>query len=171
MLDFRDSGLRTGCTPYMHLIGTHLGEQDKNEDLRAYDMQGVEKSNDLLSRLYFSSSNRAKNPLKTMIQSLYRRLEMNFANPEDRLAMNTYSLKGIWTDTDGEEDGDLMDDMSNSSLSSKQSDESSTDESECREKIDDELDDKDEDQVPFYVTQNSFTVNPAVNRWKSFKKR
>ncbi|CAF4535003.1 unnamed protein product, partial [Rotaria magnacalcarata] len=72
--DFRQSGLRTGCTPYMHLIGNHLAEQDENENLTAYDMQGVEKSNDLLSRLYFSSSNRAKTPLRTMMQSLYRRL-------------------------------------------------------------------------------------------------
>ena len=61
--DFRQSGLRTGCTPYMHLIGTHLAEQDENENLTAYDMQGVEKSNDLLSRLYFSSSNRTRTPL------------------------------------------------------------------------------------------------------------
>ena len=86
--DFRSSGLRAGCTSYLHLIGTRLAEQDNNEDLRSYDMQGVEKSNDLLSRLYFSSSNRARCPLRTMIQNLYRRLEMNFVDPKDRVAMN-----------------------------------------------------------------------------------
>jgi hypothetical protein len=168
--DFRHSGLRTGCTPYMHLIGIHLAEQDKNEDLRAYDMQGVEKSNDLLSRLYFSSSNRAKNPLKTMIQSLYRRLEMNFANPEDRLAMNRYSLKGTWTDSDSEEDVNLMDDFISYPLNSNQPDESSTDDSRCEEEFGNE-EDEDEDEAPSYVTQNSFTVSRAESRWKSLKKK
>ena len=100
--DFRQSGLRTGCTPYMHLIGTHLAEQDENENLTAYDMQGVEKSNDLLSRLYFSSSNRAKTPLRAMIQNLYRRLEMNFTEPIEREKMTRYALKGTFDETDSE---------------------------------------------------------------------
>ncbi|CAF4475372.1 unnamed protein product [Rotaria sp. Silwood2] len=167
--DFRLSGLRAGCTPYMHLIGTHLAEQDKNEDLRAYDMQGVEKSNDLLSRLYFSSSNRARNPLRTMIQNLYRRLEMNFADPKDRAAMNRYSLKGTWTTTDDEEDSNSIDEISTCSFSSIQSDESSVDDSEEQEE-NDELEDDDVDQAPYYVTQNSFAANRTKNRWKSFKK-
>ena len=155
----------------MHLIGTHLAEQDKNEVIRAYNMQGVKKSNDLLSRLYFSSSNRAKYPLRTMIQNLYRRLEMNFANPADRVAMNRYSLKRIWTDTDSEEDENIIDDFSSCPLNLNESDESPTDENECTEKIDSELDDEDEAQAPYYVTQNSFTTNRKQNRWKSFKKR
>ena len=67
--DYLHSGLRAVCTPYMHLIGTHLAEQDNNEHLPSYDMQGVEKSNDLLSRLYFSSSNRVKRPLRTMVSN------------------------------------------------------------------------------------------------------
>ncbi|CAM4933015.1 unnamed protein product [Rotaria socialis] len=172
--DFRHSGLRAGCTPYMHLIGTHLAEQDKAEDLRAYDMQGVEKSNDLLSRLYFSSSNRAKNPLRTMMQNLYRRLEMNFADPKDRVALNNYSLNGIWTDTDSEEDDNSVDEIFSCSSSSNQSDFSSVDDNqsdqdndhESSQESDDELDEEESDQAPYYIThaklKNTLTVVTKV---------
>ncbi|CAM4874374.1 unnamed protein product [Rotaria socialis] len=175
--DFRHSGLRAGCTPYMHLIGTYLAEQDKAEDLRAYDIQGVEKSNDLLSRLYFSSSNRAKNPLRTMMQNLYRRLEMNFADPKDRVALNNYSLNGIWTDTDTEEDDNSVDEIFSCSSSSNQSDFSSVDDNqsdqdndhESSQESDDELDEEESDQAPYYITQNNYSVKRKENRWKSFK--
>ena len=80
--DFLLSGLRTVCTPYMHLVGNHLAEQDEKENLSAYDMQGVEKSNDLLSRLYFSSSNKAKMPLRTMIQSFIQTVRDELCRPK-----------------------------------------------------------------------------------------
>jgi hypothetical protein len=122
-------------------------------------LQRVEKSNNLLSRLHFSSSNGAKNPLRTMIHSLYRQLGMNFADPKDRVAWNKYSRKGRWTDTDSEEDSNSIDGIFNYSLNSNQSDESSIDDSGCRQENDNEVDDEDVDQAPYYVTQNNFTVN------------
>ncbi|CAF5128183.1 unnamed protein product, partial [Rotaria socialis] len=59
-------------------------------------MQGVEKSNDLLSRLYFSSTNPAENPLLTMLQKLYRMLEMNFQDEKERDAMTTFARTGVY---------------------------------------------------------------------------
>ena len=72
--EFRQSGLRTTVTPYIHIIGNHLFEFNEFNDLGDYNMQGSEKNNDLLSRLYFSSTNPAKTPLLTMLQKLYRML-------------------------------------------------------------------------------------------------
>ena len=168
--DFRQSGLRTGCTPYMHLIGTHLVEQDKYEDLRAYDMQGVEKSNDLLSRLYFSSSNRAKTPLRTMIQNLYRRLEMNFTDPKDRVALLNYSLKGAWDETDDEEDTpDISELLSSITPNCNQLHLSSFDDCEGQNESDGELVEKNLDRAPDYVTRNNYAIRRTENRWKSFR--
>ncbi|CAF2107655.1 unnamed protein product [Rotaria magnacalcarata] len=167
--DFRQSGLRAGCTPYMHLIGNHLAEQDENENLTAYDMQGVEKSNDLLSRLYFSSSNRAKKPLRTMMQSLYRRLEMNFTDPNEREKMARYALKGTFDETDSEDDEHVIDTVSNHSVDLNHSNESPTDDSEIDESVV-ETDEESMDQAPSYVTQSYSRKNLSENRWKSFRK-
>ncbi|CAF3020524.1 unnamed protein product [Rotaria socialis] len=167
--DFRQSGLRTGCTPYMHLIGNHLAEQDENETLTAYDMQGVEKSNDLLSRLYFSSSNRAKMPLRTMMQSLYRRLEMNFTDPNERVEMTRYALNGTFDEVDNEEDENVTDFILKHSIELNNSNKCSTDDSEIEESVI-ETDDENRDQAPSYVTQSYFRINRRENRWKSFKK-
>lgn len=171
--DYRQSGLRTGCTPYMHLVGIHLAEQDEHENLTAYDMQGVEKSNDLLSRLYFSSSNRAKAPLRTMVQSLYRRLEMNFTDPSERIKMTRYALKGTFDESDSDEDEDSVAIVSNSSLDtnpSSQSSKSHTDESELEE-LDSTSEEEDLDHAPHYVAQSYSKTDPSTNRWKSFKKK
>ncbi|CAF2092780.1 unnamed protein product [Rotaria magnacalcarata] len=167
--DFRQSGLRTGCTPYMHLIGNHLAEQDENENLTAYDMQGVEKSNDLLSRLYFSSSNRAKTPLRTMMQSLYRRLEMNFTDPNERVEMARYALNGTFDEVDSEEDENVTDTVLNHSVELNKSNEFSTDDSDAEESVI-ETDDENLDQAPAYISQSYSRTNGCENRWKSFKK-
>ncbi|CAF4221972.1 unnamed protein product [Rotaria magnacalcarata] len=93
---FRASGLRTTVTPYIHIIGNHLFEFNQLNDLGDFNMQGVEKSNDLLSRLYFSSTNPAKYPLLTMLQKLYRMLEMNFENQNHRDAMAEFARTGVY---------------------------------------------------------------------------
>jgi len=84
---------------------------------------------------------------------------MNFADPNNPVAMNKYSRKGTWTDSDSEEDSNSIDGIFNYSLNSNQSDELSIDGSECRQENDNEVDDEDVDQAPYYVTQNNFTVN------------
>lgn len=89
--EFRKAGLRTTVTPYIHIIGNHLFEFDDLTNLSDYNMQGVEKNNDPLSRLYFSSTNPAKSPLRTMLQKLYRMLEMNFDEKDDM-------MNSVWTD-------------------------------------------------------------------------
>ena len=94
--EFRQSGLRTTVTPYIHIIGNHLFEFDEFNDLEDYNMQGVEKNNNLLSRLYFSSTNPAKNPLLTMLQKLYRMLEMNFQDEKERDAMDEFARTGVY---------------------------------------------------------------------------
>ena len=94
--EFRRSGLRMTVTPYIHIIGNHLFEFDEFHDLGDYNMQGVEKHNDVLSRLYFSSTNPAKNPLLTMLQKLYRMLEMNFQNEKERNAMAKFANTGVY---------------------------------------------------------------------------
>ncbi|CAF3024272.1 unnamed protein product, partial [Rotaria sp. Silwood2] len=94
--EFRQSGLRTTVTPYIHIIGNHLFEFDEFNDLGDYNMQGVEKSNDLLSKIYFSSTNPAKNPLLTMLQKLYRMLEMNFEEEAERNAMAEFARTGLY---------------------------------------------------------------------------
>ena len=97
---FRQSGLRTSVTPYIHIVGNHLFEFDEFNDLRDYKMEGVEKNNDLLSRLYFSSTNPSKNPLLTMLQKLYRMLEMNFQDEKEREAMVTFARTGVYDSID-----------------------------------------------------------------------
>ncbi|CAF1386849.1 unnamed protein product [Didymodactylos carnosus] len=46
---FNAACLRSNVTPYLHIVGNHLYEFDEKEDLGAFNMQGVEKGNDLLS--------------------------------------------------------------------------------------------------------------------------
>ena len=167
--DYLQSGLRTGCTPYMHLIGTHLAEQDENENLTAYDMQGFEKSNDLLSRLYFSSSNRTKTPLRIMIQNLYRRLEMNFTDPSERVKMTRYAVKGTLDETDSDEEDNIAHTLSKNSFDLGQSNECLTDDNEVDETFSVEDDEK-LDQAPSYATQNYLKTNGSENRWKSFRR-
>ncbi|CAF1482041.1 unnamed protein product [Rotaria sordida] len=94
--EFRQSGLRTTVTPYIHIIGNHLFEFDEFNDLGDYNMQGVEKNNDRLSNIYFSSTNPAKNPLLTMLQKLYRTLEMNFEEEAERDAMAEFARTGVY---------------------------------------------------------------------------
>ena len=170
--EFRVSGLRTVCTPYMHLIGTHLAEQDEKEHLPAYDMQGVEKSNDLLSRLYFSSSNRARNPLKTMVQNLYRRLEMNFVEPNERLAMGQYARNGTLSEVDIDEDEHDQTSVTPSS-DRQMSDTCPCDKSDGESDFFDdegERDEEDDDaQASSFWTQHRFQVKRGENRWRSFK--
>ena len=52
--EFRQSGLRTTVTPYLHIVGNDLHEFHEFNNLGDYNMQGVGKN--LLSRLYFSST-------------------------------------------------------------------------------------------------------------------
>jgi hypothetical protein len=59
-------------------------------------MQGVEKNNDLLSCLYFLSTNPAKNLLLTMLQKLYRMLEMKFQDEKEREAMAIFARTGVY---------------------------------------------------------------------------
>ena len=59
-------------------------------------MQGVQKNNDLLLRVYFSFSNPAKNLLLTMLQKLYRTLEMNFQDENERGAMAQFARTGVY---------------------------------------------------------------------------
>ncbi|CAF4905648.1 unnamed protein product, partial [Rotaria sp. Silwood1] len=94
--EFRQSGLRTTVTPYIHIIGNHLYEFDEFNNLGDYNMQGVEKNNNLLSRLYFSSTNPAKNPLLTMLQTSYRMLEMNFQDEKERNLMREFARMGVY---------------------------------------------------------------------------
>ncbi|CAF1544920.1 unnamed protein product, partial [Rotaria sp. Silwood1] len=94
--EFRQSGLRTTVTPYIHIIGNHLYEFDEFNNLGDYNMQGVEKNNNLLSRLYFSSTNPAKNPLLTMLQTSYRMLEMNFQDEKERNLMREFARTGVY---------------------------------------------------------------------------
>lgn len=102
--EFRQAGLRTTVTPYIHMIGNHLFEFDDLIDLGDYNMQGVEKNNDLLSRLYFSSTNPAKNPLRTMLQKLYRMLEMNFDDKSDMINFASVNIYDFPNDDDSRTD-------------------------------------------------------------------
>ena len=167
--EFRKSGLRTTVTPYIHIVGNHLFEFLENSDLSDYNMQGVEKSNDLLSRLYFSSTNPAKNPLLTMLQKLYRMLEMNFQSESERqdaLAFCATDVYEYYDDdqeicrssrNDNEKNGDDMINL-NTSLSS--------DETE-----DDAQMDSDDSFTWAPERRIASSLPPrSENRFKSFKK-
>lgn len=134
--EFRQSGLRTTVTPYIHIVGNHLHEFHEFNNLGDYNMQGVEKNNDLLSRLYFSSANPAKNPLLTMMQKLYRMLEMNFQDEKERNLMREFARTGVYDfveedRSESESDSDLKDD----SLSSRDK----VDDSETEDASDEDL--------------------------------
>ena len=119
--EFRQSGLRTTVTPYIHTIGNHLFEFDEFKNLSDFNMQGVEKNNDMLSRLYFSSTNLSKNPLLTMMQKLYRMLEMNFENEDERRMMSNFAHTGVYEFD--EEDDDQSSNHSDAHVPSRVSDE------------------------------------------------
>lgn len=167
----RQSGLRTECTPYMHIIGTYLAEQDENENLPAFDMQGVEKSDDLLSRLYFSSSNRARNPLRSMIQNLYRRLQMNFTEPSEREAMRRFALTRTFNDIESDNGSDLVDSTANRTPDSSHSETNLSDSNRTDDESSFANDGQGLNQAPPYFAQNNFSVNRSKNRWRSFRQK
>ncbi|CAF2994797.1 unnamed protein product [Rotaria sp. Silwood2] len=168
--EFLRSGLRTVCIPYMHLIGNHLAEQDENENLTTYDTQGVEKSNDLLSRLYFSSSNKAKTPLRTMIQSLYRRLEINFTDPKDRITMTKYALECTSNENDSEDECDVSNNnFSHLNESNSDNCDSSDEISSSFNEVDSMEEESNQDLMPRYLTCQTIAVHRGEMRWKSFK--
>ncbi|CAF4781165.1 unnamed protein product [Rotaria socialis] len=163
--EFRQSGLRTTVTPYIHIIGNHLFEFHELNDLRDYNMQGVEKSNDLLSRLYFSSTNPAKNPLLTMLQKLYRMLEMNFQDEKERDAMTTFARTGVYDFVEDLSECESNTDHQNVSGSSEE--DSVESESESEEQIDshiteDEEEHEDEielEEPPVWAPEKRFYMN------------
>ncbi|CAF1999488.1 unnamed protein product [Rotaria magnacalcarata] len=177
--EFRQSGLRTTVTPYIHIIGNHLFEFHELNDLRDYNMQGVEKSNDLLSRLYFSSTNPAKNPLLTMLQKLYRMLEMNFQDEEEREAMTTFALTGVYDFVEDLSECESNTDHQNVSSSSEE--DSIESENESEEQIDshvteDEEEREDEielEEPPVWAPEKRFCtkfLSRSENRFKSFRR-
>ena len=104
-----------------------------------------------------------------MMQSLYRRLEMNFTDPNEREKMARYALKGTFDETDSEDDEHIIDTVSNHSVDLNHSEESPTDDSEIDESVV-ETDEESMDQAPSYVTQSYSRKNLSENRWKSFRK-
>lgn len=179
--EFRQSGLRTTVTPYIHIIGNHLFEFDEFNKLGDYNMQGVEKNNDLLSRLYFSSTNPAKNPLLTMLQKLYRMLEMNFQDEKEREAMARFACTGVYDFV--EEDLSESESESQSKDNSCSFDEEDDDQSESeskenfdtsKEDISVEVDDEvDLEESMVWAPEKRFPVKPVArsqDRFKSFRK-
>ncbi|CAF1129652.1 unnamed protein product [Didymodactylos carnosus] len=167
-----ESGLRSKITPYMHIIGNHLFQFDELEDLGAFDMQGVEKGNDLLSRLYFSSSNPAKTPLKTMMLHLYRLLEMNFENPRERDAIARFAETKVY-DLDENEvffsSDDLQDQFDRNSLY-MQSDLAESSETENPEEPGDIEDNFSEEQEIGCSLKYSYVIPKRTEkRFKSFR--
>ena len=171
--EFRRSGLRTTVTPYIHTIGNHLFEFDEFNDLGDYNMQGVEKSNDLLSRLYFSSTNLAKNPLLTVVQKLYRMLEMNFENERDREAMAKFARNGVYDFVDDESDPASSPSDAHVPLRTDAEDETDDEIAIQSEKSDDEADqDTDSEESSVWAPEKRFPLAPpprSENRFKSFR--
>ncbi|CAF1374047.1 unnamed protein product [Didymodactylos carnosus] len=165
--EFRQSGLRTTVTPYVHIVGNHLFQFDELEDLRAFNMQGVEKGNDVLSRLYFSSTNPAKNPLLTMMQKLFRMLEMNFQNESERIAMATFAQTGVYDfdDIDDENATLLHSESESSGVSSRRK---SFDEMDSEEESETALQEDDE-ELGGFLSSFTPTIVRSENRFKSFK--
>ena len=177
--EFRKSGLRTTVTPYIHIVGNHLHEFDEFNNLGDYNMQGVEKNNDLLSRLYFSSTNPAKNPLLTMIQKLYRMLEMNFENEQERDAMREFARTGVY---DFVEDSTKSEENSEDHFLSRQDEVDDTEHAEESEEEFDshtrDVEEEDDDETeldksivwePEKRFNNTF-LRRSENRFKSFRR-
>ncbi|CAF1658774.1 unnamed protein product, partial [Rotaria magnacalcarata] len=177
--EFRQSGLRTTVTPYIHIIGNHLFEFHEFNNLGDYNMQGVEKNNDLLSRLYFSSTNPAKNPLLTMLQKLYRMLEMNFQDERERDAMAEFARTGVYDFV--EEDLSESESHSEDYNLFRDSEEDAESETESEEQVGssiEEVEDEDEDereseQSTIWAPEKRFNISPtprSQNRFKSFRR-
>ncbi|CAF4611882.1 unnamed protein product, partial [Rotaria socialis] len=178
--EFRRSGLRTTVTPYIHIvIGNHLFEFHEFNNLGDYNMLGVEKNNDLLSRLYFSSTNSAKNPLLTMLQKLYRMLEMNFQDERERDAMAEFARTGVYDFV--EEDISESISLSKDHALFHDNEEDAESEAESEEQVGssiEEVEDEDEDErelekLRIWAPEKRFNILPAPrsqNRFKSFRK-
>ncbi len=139
-------------------------------------MQGVEKNNDLLSRLYFSSTNPAKNPLLKMLQRLYRVLEMNFQDEKEREAMTTFARTGVYDFVEedlGEGESD-MEDCDTYLRNDEKEDGENEDESE--EQIDSSVvgnEEEDEAESLLWAPEKRFNITPISrpeNRFKSFRR-
>jgi len=191
---FRASNLRTTVTPYIHIVGNHLFEFDEFNDLGDYNMQGVEKNNDLLSRLYFSSTNPAKNPLLTMVQKLFRILEMNFQDEKERNQMRQFARTGVYDfveEDDSESDSEseipnhslISHDKAHDSDIEDESDDDIDFDSHARVDDDDdgndnddeakEEDERENDVSTAWEPEKRFNITPAPrseNRFKSFRK-
>jgi hypothetical protein len=174
--EFRQSGLRTTVTPYIHIIGNHLFEFHEFNDLGDYNMQGVEKNNDLLSRLYFSSTNPAKNPLLTMLQKLYRMLEMNFQDEKEREAMSTFARTGVYDfveDNSSEDESDA--EVRDIHLRNDEK-EDGENEDESEEQVDSSsvirTEEEDETESLVWAPEKRFNIIPtrSENRFKSFRR-
>ncbi|CAF5150275.1 unnamed protein product [Rotaria sp. Silwood1] len=179
--EFRQSGLRTTVTPYIHIIGNHLFEFDEFNNLEDYNMQGVEKNNDVLSNLYFSSTNPSKNPLLTMLQKLYRMLEMNFQDPGEREAMSMFAHTGVYdfveedlTDFDSYTEDHISfhagKTPSNDEAGSEKEDDLSTEEIENTDEIEDE---KELEESMIWAPEKRILNKPlprSENRFKSFRR-
>ncbi|CAF4025067.1 unnamed protein product, partial [Rotaria sp. Silwood1] len=105
-----------------------------------------------------------------MIQTLYRRLEMNFADPSDRVVMGRYARTEALSEPDSEED-DHVDESLSSSLKLNESSESSSDITEDEDVNSDEQKEEEWDSVLSFMSRNTFQVKLGENRWKSFKRR
>ncbi|CAF4114280.1 unnamed protein product [Rotaria sordida] len=165
--EFRQSGLRTTVTPYIHIIGNHLFEFEAFNDLGDYNMQGVEKNNDLLSRLYFSSTNPAKNPLLTMLQKLYRMLEMNFQDEKERGAMAKFARTGVY-DFVGENLSESESDTEDHTILCRNKSEYIESEDEREEQLDSSIiatdeDDKDETELEESNNNNNSNNHNSIN--------
>ena len=171
--EFRQSGLRTTVTPYIHIIGNHLFEFHEFNDLGDYNMQGVEKNNDLLSRLYFSSTNPAKNPLLTMLQKLYRMLEMNFQDEKEREAMSTFARTGVYdfVENDLSEDESDTEDRNTHFRNDEKENEDESEEQIDSSEI--ETEEEDETESLVWAPEKRFNITPtphSENRFKSFRR-
>jgi hypothetical protein len=142
-------------------------------------MQGVEKNNDLLSRLYFSSTNPAKNPLLTMLQKLYRMLEMNFQDEEEREAMAQFARTGVYDFVEEDLSESEYHSEERSSYCNDEEDEQS--EAESEENVDiskGEIVDIDEDETEseestVWTPEKRFPIKyvpRSQNRFKSFRR-
>ncbi|CAF1352394.1 unnamed protein product [Rotaria sordida] len=96
-------------------------------------------------------------------------LEMNLADPNDRVVMGRYVRTGAFNEADIEEDESAKESLS-SSLNLNGSNESSSDTTEDEE-INSNQEKKEFDSVPTFMSRNIFQVKPRENRWKSFKRR
>ena len=183
---FRASNLRPTVTPYIHIVGNHLFEFHEFNNLGDYNMQGVEKNNDLLSRLYFSSTNPAKNPLLTMMQKLYRTLEMNFEDEHERDIMCEFARTGVYDFVEedaleSDSESDILDRPVSSRRKSRESEDENTsdDDIDSHTRSDNERENEEEEEEEetnvssLWEPEKRFRIAPLArseNRFKSFRK-